>query len=128
MNVTLFSSTRPRVALAGEWKVQFVREPGAAPGATWDAEPVVMPKTVSLPGNTNNPATFMQGAWLEREVAARDIRGVILARQVWCDKWHAEVHRFQAWLKVPLLDVDLDGQPCGARTRTRIQAFMESLR
>lgn len=66
--------------------------------------------------------------WLESEVVARDIRGVILARQVWCDKWHAEVHRFRAWLKVPLLDVDLDGQPCGARTRTRIQAFMESLR
>jgi benzoyl-CoA reductase/2-hydroxyglutaryl-CoA dehydratase subunit BcrC/BadD/HgdB len=67
-------------------------------------------------------------AWLKSEVSARGVRGVILARQVWCDKWHAEVERFRQWLNVPLLDVDLDGEPCGTRTRTRIQAFMESLR
>lgn len=66
--------------------------------------------------------------WVQRETQARAVRGVILLRQVWCDKWHAEVHRFREWLKVPLLDVDLDGEVAGERTRTRIQAFLESLR
>lgn len=65
--------------------------------------------------------------WLQREVTARGVRGVIVARQVWCDQWHAEIQRLRASLDVPLLDLDLDGEPCGARTRIRIQAFMESL-
>ncbi len=62
---------RPQVPLAGEWKVQFVQEPGAAPGETWETKPVVMPKTVSLPGriDTNNPSAYKQGAWLQREAA-----------------------------------------------------------
>lgn len=64
-------------------------------------------------------------AWVEREVAARKVRGVILVRQVWCDKWQAEVHRLRELLEVPLLDVDFDGESCGARSRTRIAAFME---
>ena len=66
--------------------------------------------------------------WIAGHLGSNDIKGVILMRQVWCDKWHAEVHRIRALLKLPLLDIDLDGQPCDARTQTRIQAFMESLR
>jgi benzoyl-CoA reductase/2-hydroxyglutaryl-CoA dehydratase subunit BcrC/BadD/HgdB len=65
--------------------------------------------------------------WIKHNVASRGIRGVILTRQMWCDKWHAEVHRLREWLRIPLLDLDLDGEPCDARTRTRIQAFMESI-
>ena len=65
--------------------------------------------------------------WFERELPSRGIRGVILVRQIWCDKWHAEVHRIRERLSIPLLDIDLDGEPCGGRARTRIQAFMESL-
>ena len=66
--------------------------------------------------------------WIERNLRPEEIKGVILLRQVWCDKWHAEVQRIRTTLKVPLLDIDLDAQPCGARHRNRIQAFMESLR
>ena len=65
--------------------------------------------------------------WLKHHVASRGVRGVILTRQIWCDKWHAEAHRLREWLDVPLLDLDLDGEPCDARTQTRIQAFMESI-
>jgi benzoyl-CoA reductase/2-hydroxyglutaryl-CoA dehydratase subunit BcrC/BadD/HgdB len=71
-----------------------------------------------------NSALF---AWLRQELPARGVRGVILARQVWCDKWHAEVQRLRDWLAVPLLDVDLDGEPCAVRMRTRVEAFMEAL-
>jgi benzoyl-CoA reductase/2-hydroxyglutaryl-CoA dehydratase subunit BcrC/BadD/HgdB len=65
--------------------------------------------------------------WLKRKVTERGVQGVILARQVWCDQWHAEVQRLRESLDIPLLDLDLDGEPCGARAHTRIQAFMESL-
>jgi benzoyl-CoA reductase/2-hydroxyglutaryl-CoA dehydratase subunit BcrC/BadD/HgdB len=66
--------------------------------------------------------------WLRGGLAARNVRGVILIRQVWCDKWHAEVQRMRECLPVPLLDVDFHGEPCGGRTRARIQAFLESIR
>ena len=30
-------------------------------------------------------------AWLGQEVAARDVRGLLVRRYVWCDLWHAEL-------------------------------------
>lgn len=66
--------------------------------------------------------------WLKCETRRRGVRGMILLRQVWCDLWHAEVQRFREWLDLPLLDIDLDDTPCDARTQTRLQAFLESLR
>ncbi len=65
--------------------------------------------------------------WLQREVRSREIRGVLLVRYVWCDTWHAEVRRIQEWLPVPCVDLDLIADPPGARTRTRVQAFVETL-
>lgn len=65
--------------------------------------------------------------WLETRIQERQPRGVILMRQTWCDLWHAEASRLRAWLKIPLLDIDLNGDdpiPCN---KTRIQAFMEAL-
>lgn len=66
--------------------------------------------------------------WLERELSDPPVRGVILVRWIWCDLWHAETERLREWLRVPLLDLDLDGEDAIARNRTRVQAFMESIR
>ena len=59
---------RPTVPLAGDWKVQYVQEPGVAPGEKWETKPVVMPKIIRVPGqlNANNPALYKYGTWLER--------------------------------------------------------------
>ena len=65
--------------------------------------------------------------WLACEVDSRGIRGVIMIRHVWCDKWHAEVDRLKEWLKIPLMDIDLDGEAATARNTGRIQAFIEAL-
>lgn len=67
--------------------------------------------------------------WLGRELSARQVRGVILRRYVWCDLWHAELHRLREWSPVPVLDIDTchdeGGSP--ARTAGRIEAFLEML-
>jgi benzoyl-CoA reductase/2-hydroxyglutaryl-CoA dehydratase subunit BcrC/BadD/HgdB len=65
--------------------------------------------------------------WLDRMLHERGAKGVLLVRYVWCDNWHAEVHRIRDWLDVPLLDIDLTAEPPGNRTKTRVQAFVESL-
>ncbi|MEW6073486.1 MAG: 2-hydroxyacyl-CoA dehydratase family protein, partial [Planctomycetota bacterium] len=72
-----------------------------------------------------NDALF---AWVRAGVRERKARGVVLLRHVWCDLWHAEVRRFQDQLDVPVLDVDLDGEPAMNRDLVRIQAFLEELR
>jgi len=79
-----------------------------------------------IPDAFRRPNTLLY-QWLDRMLAERGARGVILVRYVWCDTWHSEVHRIRNWLEVPLLDVDLAAKPPGKRTRTRIQAFIESL-
>ncbi len=67
--------------------------------------------------------------WLAREMLARQVRGVLLLRYVWCDIWHAELHRLKQHSRVPVLDVDL-GHDDGsfARTMGRIEAFLEMCR
>ena len=61
-------SGRPQVPLAGDWKIQYVQEPGAAPSETWEAKPVVLPKIITMPGtiDTNKPGVYKYGTWLER--------------------------------------------------------------
>jgi len=67
--------------------------------------------------------------WLERQIAARKIRGVICRSYVWCDLWRAELHRFKEQLSVPVLGLDVnDEDETTARLSTRVQAFLEMLR
>lgn len=66
--------------------------------------------------------------WIQKEINGRDIEGIVFIRNVWCDLWHAELHRMRDWLQVPLLDIDLNGDDPVIRNATRIQAFMEILR
>jgi benzoyl-CoA reductase/2-hydroxyglutaryl-CoA dehydratase subunit BcrC/BadD/HgdB len=66
--------------------------------------------------------------WLDREIKARAVKGVILVRHLWCDHWHGEVGRLREHLGIPLLELDLGGAEPVVRNRTRVQAFMEILR
>ena len=68
-------------------------------------------------------------AWLGRELPARHVRGILLRRYVWCDLWHAELHRLKQWSPVPLVEIDVaDDEPSVAsRTAGRIEAFLEML-
>lgn len=82
----------------------------------------------SIPDPFRRPNSLLF-QWLEKEIAERRIRGAIVHRYLWCDTWHAEVHRLKEWLKVPLIDLDSaeDGFD-DARVRTRLGAFLEGLR
>ncbi len=68
--------------------------------------------------------------WLGRELAARQVRGIIFRRYVWCDLWHAELHRLRGgprcrcWKSTSARD---DAGAAG-RVQCRIEAFLETLR
>ena len=66
--------------------------------------------------------------WLARELAVREVRGIILHRYVWCDLWHAEAERLREWAGVPLLVLESGNDATPQRTRTAIEAFLEALR
>ena len=67
--------------------------------------------------------------WLADTLAARRARGLLLWRYVWCDTWHAELHRLKQTAGVPVLDVDAGDEEDGSLGRTvgRIEAFLEML-
>ena len=67
--------------------------------------------------------------WLEREIASRQVRGIIFRRYLWCDMWHAELGRLKEFSDLPVLDIDTAGDNDVERQRTenRIRAFMEML-
>jgi len=65
--------------------------------------------------------------WLDREIAARQVRGILFRRYVWCDLWHAESARLKERSPVPVLEIDVgDGDHSTlSRTTARIEAFLE---
>jgi benzoyl-CoA reductase/2-hydroxyglutaryl-CoA dehydratase subunit BcrC/BadD/HgdB len=66
--------------------------------------------------------------WLGQELAARQVRGILLHRYVWCDIWHAELARLKQWSPVPVLEIDeCDDDASLGRTAGRIEAFLEML-
>ena len=67
--------------------------------------------------------------WLQRELASRQVRGIIFRRYLWCDMWHAELRRLKDFSDLPVLDIDTAGDNDMERQRTtnRIRAFMEML-
>lgn len=69
-------------------------------------------------------------AWLAREVEARGIGGIVVRRYLWCDLWHAELHRLRESSSVAVLDLDAGPHEDAAhsRTATRVEAFLEVLR
>lgn len=67
--------------------------------------------------------------WFERELAERDVQGVIFRRYVWCDMWHAQLMRLKDLIDLPVLDIDTAGDFDSEENRTagRIRAFLEML-
>jgi len=67
--------------------------------------------------------------WLKRELASRQVQGIVFRRYLWCDMWHAELRRLKDFSDLPVLDIDTAGDNEMERQRTtnRIRAFMEML-
>ena len=67
--------------------------------------------------------------WLAARLSERKVRGIIYCRYMFCDLWHAELHRMRSWSPVPILDIDIthgdDSRP--ARMLGRIESFLEVL-
>jgi benzoyl-CoA reductase/2-hydroxyglutaryl-CoA dehydratase subunit BcrC/BadD/HgdB len=82
-----------------------------------------------IPDAFRRPNTALY-EWLGRELAARQVRGIILRRYLWCDLWHAELQRLREWSPAPVLEIDVGPDDIGApnRVQGRIEAFLEMLR
>jgi len=82
----------------------------------------------SIPDVFRRPNDALYG-YLGRELAARQARGLIVRRYLWCDLWHAEVAVLKAWSPVPVLDLDAADSESSSegRTRGRVEAFLEML-
>lgn len=67
-------------------------------------------------------------AWLERGIAERGIRAVVVRHDPWCDLWRAQVPRLKDWGRLPVLAVEAGGDAGSApRLRTRIEALVEMI-
>ena len=80
----------------------------------------------SIPDAFRRPNTLLY-EWLADGIRQRKVKGVILCRHLWCDIWHAELQRLRNRLSIPVVDLDFGDEPLTGRSRTRLQAFMESL-
>lgn len=66
--------------------------------------------------------------WITEQVQEKHIDGVLLLRYVFCDLWHSSAYEFKRRLRVPLLEIDMDGgAELSASAVSRIQAFMETV-
>lgn len=67
--------------------------------------------------------------WLQNRLAMRSVRGIVLWVHVGCDLWRAEAASLREAFELPVLVLDVpDLGGCCLRDRTRIGAFVESLR
>ncbi len=66
--------------------------------------------------------------WLERGIAERGVRAVVVRPDPWCDLWRAVVPRLQDWGRLPVVLAEGDGERGGhARLVTRLEALVEML-
>ena len=67
--------------------------------------------------------------WLDEGIRARQVRGILYRRYLWCDLWHAELERLRQSSTVPILEIDVGPHDGGApeRIRDRLEAFLEML-
>jgi len=67
--------------------------------------------------------------WLRRELAAREVRGILFRRYLWCDLWHAELYRLRQCTRLPVLELEVvcDDSSSQSRTLSRLEAFLEML-
>ncbi len=67
--------------------------------------------------------------WLGKHLPARSVRGILFRRNLFCDLWHAELHRLRAWSDLPVLELDAAAGDEGEMNRAvgRIEAFLETV-
>jgi len=67
--------------------------------------------------------------WLRREFAARDVRGILFRRYLWCDLWQSELYRLRQSTPLPVLELEVvsDDSSSQSRTLSRLEAFLEML-
>lgn len=67
--------------------------------------------------------------WVRVAIETASARGVLFRRYVWCDLWHAELHRLREWSPVPVLEIDVNRDDHGIPPRVagRIEAFLETI-
>jgi len=66
---------------------------------------------------------------LGREIRERGIKGILLARPLFCDFWQVAAARLAEWTDLPLVELDLAGERGGMdRLRSRVEALVEVLR
>ena len=81
----------------------------------------------TIPHAMRRPDTMLHD-YLARELAARNVRGVLLHRQLWCDLWHGQLPRIRRQTALPVLDIDVADEDADfGRQAGKIQAFMEML-
>ncbi len=68
--------------------------------------------------------------WLGKHLPACGVRGILFRRNLFCDLWHAELHRLRAWSGLPVLELDAAAGDEGETNRAvgRIEAFLETVR
>jgi benzoyl-CoA reductase/2-hydroxyglutaryl-CoA dehydratase subunit BcrC/BadD/HgdB len=66
---------------------------------------------------------------IDRALRQSAVKGLVVRRYLWCDLWHAEIHRLKQWASVPVLDLEIGERPQDEilRLSTRIQSFMEMM-
>jgi hypothetical protein len=67
--------------------------------------------------------------WLDRGLAERGIRAVVVRLDPWCDLWRGQIPRLRDWGRLPVLALEAGEEPgAAARTATRIEALVEMVR
>jgi len=91
------------------------------------------PFTAMAEAHFRLPAVFRRPddalySFLDKRLAERQVRGLVVHRQPWCDLWHAVIPRLRERFGLPLLDLEATADPTPAHARNRLAAFTESLR
>lgn len=82
---------------------------------------------LSIPDAFRRPDEMLF-AWLERHIAPRGLRAVVLRCDPWCDLWRGLLPRLHAWGRLPAVLLEAaDGPGAAARQRTRLEALAEML-
>ena len=83
---------------------------------------------LAIPDASQRPNTALY-EWLDAQLKARPVRGILFRRSIWCDLWHAELYHLKQKFNLPVLDMDTTGdeQTVSERTNQRIFAFLEML-
>ncbi len=66
--------------------------------------------------------------WLSLELKSAAPKGIIIARNCWCDKWAIEGIRIREWTGLPTLELEFTSGELSVSAISRLEAFMETCR